>query len=78
MDDVLVLGANRQLLDKLKKQLMDRFEMTNMGDVSRVLGVSITRDRKEMTITINQTTRRTSPTLWDVGLQPCVHARSGT
>ena len=68
MDDVLVLGANRQLLDKLKKQLMDRFEMTNMGDVSRVLGVSITLDRKEMTITINQTTRRTGPTLFDLNI----------
>ena len=33
-DDVLLLGANKQLLDKLKKQPMDRFEMTDMGDVS--------------------------------------------
>ena len=33
-DDVLLLGANKQLLDKLKKQPMDRFEMTDVGDVS--------------------------------------------
>ena len=47
-------SANKQLLDKLKKQLMDRFEMTDMGNVSRVLGMNITRDREEGTITINQ------------------------
>ena len=54
MDDVLLLGANKQLLNKLKKQLMDRFEMTEMGDVSRVLGMSVTRNGKEGTITIDQ------------------------
>ena len=55
VDDVLLLGANKQLLANLKKQLMDRFEMTEMGDVSRVLGMNIIRDREEGTITINQT-----------------------
>ena len=54
VDDLLLLGANRQLLDKLKKQLMDRFEMTDMGDVSRSLGVNVTRDCDEGAITINQ------------------------
>ena len=54
VDDVLLLGTNKQLLDKLKKQLMDRFEMTDMGDVSRVLGMNVTRDREEGIITINQ------------------------
>ena len=54
VDDILLLGANKQLLDKLTKQLMDRFEMKNMGDVSRVLGMNVTRDREEGTITTNQ------------------------
>ena len=54
VDDVLLLGANKQLLDKLKKQLMDRFEMTDMGGVSRVLDMNATRDRDKGTITINQ------------------------
>ena len=39
---------------KLKKQLVDCLEMTGMGDVSRVLGMNVTRDREEETITINQ------------------------
>ena len=54
MDDIILLGANKQMLYKLKKQLIDRFEMTDMGDVSRVLGMKITRGREERTITINQ------------------------
>ena len=54
MDEVLPLGAIKQLLDKLNKQLMDRSEMTGMGDVSRVLGMNVTRDREKETITINQ------------------------
>ena len=32
VDDILLLGNNKQLLGKLKKQLMDRFEMTDLGD----------------------------------------------
>ena len=54
MDDIILLGANKQMLYKLKKQLIDRFEMTDMGDVSRVLGMKITCGREEGTITINQ------------------------
>ena len=54
MDDILLLDANKQLLDKLKKQLMDCFEMMDMGDASRVLGTNVTRDREEETININQ------------------------
>ena len=49
VDHVLLLGANKHLLNKLKKQLMDHFEMTDMGDVSRVLGmnVNVTAKKKQ-------------------------------
>ena len=33
---------------------MNRFEMTDMADVSGMLGMNVTRDREEGTITINQ------------------------
>ena len=49
-----MLGNNKQLLGKLKKQLMDRFKMTDLGDVSKVLGMNVTRDRENGTITIDQ------------------------
>ena len=54
VDDILLLGNNKQLLGKLKKQLMDRFEMTDLGDVLKVLGMNVTRDRENGTITIDQ------------------------
>ena len=54
MDDILLLGDNKQLLGKLTKQLMDRFEMTDLGDVSKVLGMNVARDRENGTITIDQ------------------------
>ena len=53
-DDILLLGNNKQLLGKLKKQLMDRFEMTDLGDVSKVLGMNVTQNRENGTITIHQ------------------------
>ena len=54
VDDILLLGNNKQLLGKMKNQLMDRFEMTDLGDVSKVLGMNITRDRENGMITIGQ------------------------
>ena len=54
MDDILLLGNNKQLLGKLKKRLMDHFEMTDLRDVSKVLGMNVTRDRENGTITIDQ------------------------
>ena len=68
MDDILSLSASNILLNKLKKQLMDRFEMSEMGDVSRTFGMNVNRVREEEVITIGQktTTRRTSynTTVW--------------
>ena len=46
VDDLILLGGNTPLLKDLRIQLMDRFAMTDMGDVSMVLGMQITRDRE--------------------------------
>ena len=37
MDGIMFLGTSMTLINKLKKQLMDRFEMYDMGDVTRPL-----------------------------------------
>ena len=50
----LVLGANKLPLNKLKKQLMDRLEMTDMGDVMRVLSMNVARDAENETVAMNQ------------------------
>ena len=57
VDDFLSLSANKTLLNKLNKimkQLMDRFEVFDMGDVSRILGMTVTRDGEKGAITIGQ------------------------
>ena len=57
MDGILFLSASKSLLNKLKKKLMNRFEMPDMGDVSGILGMNATRDRAKRTITISQKDR---------------------
>ena len=55
VDDILFLSASKKcLLNKLKKKLMDRFEMSDMGDVSRILGMNVTRDHDKGAITISK------------------------
>ena len=45
VDDVLLLGKDRKVLERIKRKLMGRFSSTDMGDVSLVLGMEVTRDR---------------------------------
>ena len=54
VDDVLLLGKDRKVLERIKRKLMGRFWMTDMGDVSLVLGMDVTRDRTKGTVTITQ------------------------
>ena len=51
MDDRLVIGGDVQLI---MSKLMDKFKMADMGDVSLVLGMQITRDWEKKTLTISQ------------------------
>ena len=54
VDDIFLLGNNKQLLGKLMKQLMGRCEIMDFGDVSKVLGMNVTRDQENGTIIIDQ------------------------
>ena len=54
VDNIMFLSASKTLLNKPKKQLMDRFEMSDMDDMSRILGMNVTRDREEGAFTISQ------------------------
>ena len=42
------------VLRRIKQKLLSRFSITDMGDVSLVLGMGVTRDRDEGTVTITQ------------------------
>ena len=54
VDDVLLLGKDRKVLERIKRKLMGHFSMTDMEDVSLVLGMEVTRDRTKGTVTITQ------------------------
>ena len=54
VDNIMFLSASKYLLNKLKKELMNRFKMSDMGDVSRTLGMNGARDREKGIITISQ------------------------
>ena len=51
VDDLLV-GADIQVIESIKRTLTERFKMTDMGDVSRILGMQVTRDRQNKTPTV--------------------------
>ena len=52
--DLLIIGGIIQEIETIKEKLMVKFKMTDMGDVSLVLGMQVTRDRKRGTLTITQ------------------------
>ena len=54
VDDLLVIGINVRVIETIKKKLKDNFQMSDLGDVSLVLGMQVTRDRKKGTLTISQ------------------------
>ena len=53
-NDFVLLSANKLLLNKPKRQPMDRIEMTDTGDLLRVFSMNVARDPEKETITINQ------------------------
>ena len=55
VDDILITGPDKILLGHLKEKLMARFSMTDLGEVSLILGMKITRDRSKRTLRISLT-----------------------
>ena len=61
LDDILISRSNHGVVKRLKKALMDRFAMTDMGEVSLILAMNVTRSYEEGTFTSTQNiTSRTS------------------
>ncbi|KAL2243462.1 UNVERIFIED_CONTAM: Retrovirus-related Pol polyprotein from transposon TNT 1-94 [Sesamum indicum] len=53
---MLISSPNLKLIDDLQKDLGKTFEMKNLDDAKRILGMDITRDRNESKILLNQRT----------------------
>ena len=55
VDDILLTGKDPVLVDQKKRELKERFEMTDMGEVIRILGMEVKRDYDQGTLAITQT-----------------------
>ena len=44
VNDLLVIGANIKVIETIKRKLIVKFKMTDMGDRSLTLGMQVTRD----------------------------------
>ena len=46
VDDMLIIGHDTNKIDKLKGELSRSFAMKDLGHAKQILGMKITRDRK--------------------------------
>ena len=56
VDDLLIFGASKPAIATLKKNLSDRFHMSDLGPVAYYLGLEVQRDRPNKTIRLSQKT----------------------
>jgi hypothetical protein len=54
VDDMLVAGSNMQDINVLKKKLANSFAMKDLGATKKILGMRITRDRKNRKLTLSR------------------------
>ena len=54
VDDFLMTGEDQNLVNNKKRELTDRFEMTDLGEVKRILGIEVKRDYEQGTLSISQ------------------------
>ncbi|KAH9706402.1 hypothetical protein KPL70_012195 [Citrus sinensis] len=54
VDNMLIASKNRDEIERLKKQLASEFEMKDLGDEQRILGMEIRRDKKNGSVWLTQ------------------------
>jgi hypothetical protein len=74
VDDLLITGNRDSTLQDIKQQLSRRFKMKDLGEVSQLLGMQVTRDRSAGTLKIDQT-KYIQDMLDRFGLTECNAAR---
>ncbi|GBE79025.1 hypothetical protein SCP_0202220 [Sparassis crispa] len=55
VDDLLIFTNDCALMDQLKRELRNMFEVTDLGEPRKIVGIEIERDRSKQTIKISQT-----------------------
>ena len=54
VDDMLIVSKSRTEIDKMKAQLNQEFEMKDLGEAKKILGMEISRDRKRGKLCLTQ------------------------
>ena len=54
VDDILLIGNDVETLSKVKKWLVEQFQMKDLGEASYILGIQIIRDRKNKLLELSQ------------------------
>ena len=52
--DMLIASKGKSVIDKLKKDLPFEFEMKDLGEAKKVLGMEIERDRRSGKVSLTQ------------------------
>jgi hypothetical protein len=54
VDDLCIAASSKSEMAKFKKELACKFEITDLGPIKWILGIRVTRNRKERTIALDQ------------------------
>ncbi|KAM2680165.1 hypothetical protein EV2_011992 [Malus domestica] len=54
VDDMLIASKNVEEIEKLKKQMKNEFEMKDLGEAKKIIGMEITRDREKGLVSLNK------------------------
>jgi hypothetical protein len=55
VNDCVLTGSNLALLTEFKQKISTIYKLTDMGPISWLLGIKVTRDRKSRTLSLSQT-----------------------
>ena len=58
VDDILIAGNDKKLIDVTKKWLSSNFEMKDMGEANYVLGIKILKDHSKSLLGLSQDLKR--------------------
>lgn len=72
MDDLLFIGNNVKMIQKFKKDMMQAYEMSDLGLLNYFLGIEISQVKEE--IFVSQ--KNYSSKIQNYGLQVCGHTIS--
>lgn len=55
VDDILLINQGKSYIDEWKAKLMQHYDMKNLGEAQKILGVIIIRDKAKKLIFLSQT-----------------------